>query len=118
MTTNLPAEPPEQTGQPGPTDGDPDSRGGGCEDCDPSLIDGFKCRAEGIAKQAEYNAVSQPELQAARTQYDVTRKAYRAQRNSVAIEVADLRHQIKHLIERIRCQIKQERVVVCLDEAF
>jgi hypothetical protein len=101
MTTNAPAdlEPPDPTeDEPGTSS---DTAGGterGCEDCDPSLIDGLKCRAEGIAKQAEYNAVSQPELQAARTQYDVTRKAYRTQRNSIALEVQDMRHQVKHLI--------------------
>ena len=116
MTTNAPDELDPPAEQPD-TSGDTSTEHG-CEDCDPSLIDGLKCRAEGIAAQAEYNAASQPELQTARTQYDVTRKAYRAQRNSVALEVQDMRHQVKHLIERVRCLIKQERVVICLDEAF
>ena len=90
----------------------------GCEECDPDLIDELKCHAQGIAAQAAYNATSQPELETARTQYDTTRKAYREARSGVALEVQDLRHQIKHLIERIRCLIKQRRVVECLDEAY
>jgi hypothetical protein len=36
----------------------------------------------------------------------------------VVLEVQDLRHNIKHLIERIRCLIKQRRVVECLDDAY
>jgi hypothetical protein len=89
-----------------------------CEDCDPALIDRLKCQAEGIKAQAQYNATSQEALGAARTQYDTTRKAYRDKRNEIVLEVQDLRHQIKHLIERIRCCFKQVRVVECLDDAY
>jgi hypothetical protein len=89
-----------------------------CEECDPDLIDELKCHAQGIAAQAAYNATSQPDLETARTQYDTTRKAYREARSGVVLEVQDLRHNIKHLIERIRCLIKQRRVVECLDEAY
>ena len=98
----------------------PDGPGsaGGCEECDPDLIDELKCHAQGIAAQAAYNATSQPELETARTQYDTTRKAYRTARSGAALEVQDLRHQIKLLVERIRCLIKQHRVVECIDEAY
>lgn len=82
------------------------------------MIDEMKCHAQGIAAQAAYNSTSQPELETARTQYDTTRKAYRKARSDAALEVQDLRHQIKLLIERIRCLIKQHRVVECIDEAY
>ena len=89
-----------------------------CDECDPGLIDELKCEAQGIAARAAYNAEIQPDLETARGQYDTTRKAYREARSGAALQVQDLRHQIKHLIERIRCLIKQERVVECIDEAY
>src|SRR6185503_1234560 len=39
-------------------------------------------------------------------------------RHDAALKVQDMRHQIKHLLERIRCLIEQDRVVRCLDEVF
>ncbi len=90
----------------------------GCEDCDPDLIDDLACQAEGIAAQAAYNAQSQPELQQAGTDYATARSAYRAARTAATLEVQDLRHQTKQLIERIRCQIKQDDVADCLDRAY
>jgi hypothetical protein len=90
----------------------------GCADCDPEIVDCLKCKAKGIQAQADYNAAHLPDLEAARTNYDKTRNDYRAARHSVALEVQDLRHQSKLLVERIRCMIKQEHVVVCLDEAY
>jgi hypothetical protein len=121
MSTRESAECGRRDDQPEP---EPEKRPDGpgrtseCEECDPDLIDELKCHAQGIAAQAAYNATIQPDLETARTQYDTTRKAYREARNGVALEVQDLRHQIKHLIERIRCLIKQRRVVECLDEAY
>jgi len=89
----------------------------GCSDCHPG-IDDLKCKAEGIAAQAQYNATAQPALVDAQSKYLQTRKDYRKKRSDVALEVQDLRHQSKHLVERIKCLIKQERVVDCLDEAW
>lgn len=88
------------------------------DDCDPRLVDCLKCKAAGIAAQADYNSQHQPELEAAQTTYDTTRKTYRDARGGVALQVQDMRHQIKHLIERIKCLIKQKRVVECIDEAY
>ena len=36
----------------------------------------------------------------------------------MALEVQDLRHQIRHMVDRVRCLIQQDRVVECLDRAF
>ncbi len=89
-----------------------------CEDCDPGLIDDLACQSEGVAAQAAYNAEQQPVLKQASVDYATARGAYRAARSAATLEVQDLRHQVKQLIERIRCQIKQDEVVDCLDRAF
>lgn len=90
----------------------------GCAECDPEIVDCLKCKAEGIQAQADYNAAHLPDLSTARTNYDKTRVDYRDARHAVALDLQDLRHQIKHLIERIKCLIKQEHVVECLDDAY
>ena len=41
-----------------------------CPRCDPGLLDELKCQAEGIQKQAEYNAAHGQELDDARTAYN------------------------------------------------
>ncbi len=89
----------------------------GCAECDPEIVDRLKCKAEGIKAQAAYNAAHLPDL-TARTKYDEARADYRDARHTVALDVQDIRHQIKHLIERIKCLIKQEHVVECLDDAY
>jgi hypothetical protein len=76
------------------------------------------CRAKGVAAQAAYNATYQPAVEQAQKDYDTARKAYRERRHEAALAVQDMKHQIKHLVERIRCLIEQDRVVRCLDEAF
>ncbi len=86
--------------------------------CDPDLIDDLKCQAEGIAAQAKYNEETQPALQKAREDYAKARGDYRTARAAAAVQVQDLRHQVKQLIERIRCQITQDEVTECLDRAF
>ena len=57
------------------------------------------------------HATYQPDLLTARTDYDTTRKAYREARHEAALAVQDMKHQVKHLLERIRCLIEQDRVV-------
>src|SRR5882757_2312161 len=89
-----------------------------CTDCDPGIVDCLQCKADGVDAQAKYNDANLPDLRAARTQYDTTRGDYRTARHSVALEVQELRHQAKLLVERVRCLIKQEHVVHRLDEAY
>jgi len=95
-----------------------ESQKGTCDECDPELIDVLKCKSKGIEAQAKYNAEHQADLDKAQTDYIQTRKDYRTKRCDVALQVQDMRHQIKHLVDRIRCMFKQERVVDCLDEAW
>jgi hypothetical protein len=97
-------------GSPGPRTGH-----GGCK---PHLVHCQRCTTEGIAKQAEYNAKTQPDIDQAHVTYTTTRKDYRARRSEVTLQVQDMRHQIKHLVDRIRCLIQQEQVVECLDRAW
>lgn len=86
--------------------------------CKPHLVHCQKCTTEAIAKQAEYNAQTQPDINTAHGTYNDTRKDYRTRRSDVTLQVQDMRHQIKHLVERIRCLIQQEQVVECLDRAW
>src|SRR5262245_37403596 len=88
------------------------------EDCDPDLIDDLACQAEGIQAHADYNTQPQTDLKTASDAYTKARSDYRAARSAAVLEVQDLRHQAKQLVERIRCQITQERVIECLDDAF
>ena len=104
---------PEQDCEPDPGPGP----GTGCSDCQTGLSD-VKCEAEGIAAQAAYNAESQPALLAAQTTYAEARKKYREQRCLIYTEVADLKNQAKHQLERARCLIRQDRVVTCLEDAW
>jgi hypothetical protein len=88
------------------------------EPCDPTVIDEVACRAAGVAKQAEYDKTYTEALETAKTTYDEVRKKYRTSRQAAALPAKELRHQIKHLLDRIRCLIEQRRVWVCLDDAF
>ncbi|MGH3440049.1 MAG: hypothetical protein ACREQ5_01330 [Candidatus Dormibacteria bacterium] len=87
-------------------------------DCDPHLIDVLTCKAQGVAAQAAYNLTYEADLHNAQSAYDTTRKDYRTKRHLAALQVQEMRHQIKRLIGQIKCLIKQERVVDCLDEAW
>jgi hypothetical protein len=95
-----------------------DQEHNGCAPCDPEIVDCLKCKADGVQAQADYNAKHLPDLTAARANYDKTRADYRDARHAVALDVQDLRQQVKQMIERIKCLIKQDHVVDCLDEAY
>jgi hypothetical protein len=88
------------------------------DDCGSESIANVRCQAVGIEAQAEFNKEYQPPLDAAQETYASARSSYRETRATVACDVRDLKHEISCLIERIRCLIKQEHVVVCLDDAF
>jgi hypothetical protein len=89
-----------------------------CRDCDPRHFANRGCRRRGIEDEAAYLAQEKAALEQAQTDYAATRKAYRDQRHSVALQVQDLRHQIRHAVDRVRCLIQQPRVADCLDRAF
>jgi hypothetical protein len=86
--------------------------------CKPHLVHCQRCTTMGIAKQAEYNAATQPDIDQAHLTYTTTRKDYRTRRGEVNLQVQDMRHQIKQLVERVRGLIKQRTVVECLDRAW
>lgn len=109
MTTEQPRQDSEY-GNNGPKDE--------CAECDPARIDDLKCQAAGVAAQAAYNAQYQDAVAAAQAKFTDVRDSYRSTRSDVALEVQDMRHQIRRVIDRIKCLIKQERVVECLDEAW
>lgn len=87
--------------------------------CDPSSsIDERKCRDAGLTAQLEYTKAHSEALEAARDAYAQARTDYREHRHEAALKVQDMKHQVKHLLERIRCLIEQDRVIRCLDQAF
>lgn len=86
-------------------------------DCDTG-VDSLTCNAKGDDAKAEYNKTFVTKLETAKTQYESTRAAYRVERDKARVIVEDVRNQIRHLIERIGCQIEQKRVRKCLDDAF
>lgn len=89
-----------------------------CADCDTTLIDTLKCEAAGVAKEAEANAKYQDAVTDAQKQFNEIRNKYRGKRTEVALDVHDMHHQTKRAIDRIKCLIKQHRVIECLDEAW
>lgn len=87
--------------------------------CDPSSsIDERKCRDAGLAAQLDYTKEPSKELESAQEEYEKARKAYRDSRHDAATKVQGMKQDVKHLIERIRCLIEQDRVLRCLDQAF
>lgn len=89
-----------------------------CGDCDTTLIDERRCKAKGVAAEAEYNASYQTELGAAQAEFNSVRDAYRTTRTGLKLQINDMRHETKRAIERIKCLIRQQRVKECLDEAW
>ncbi len=87
------------------------------DDCDPDVND-LECVAAGDKAKAEYSATFATDLKTAKGTYETTRTAYRTARHDVWLTVEDLRHQIRHLVERIACQIEQPRIRRYLDDAF
>jgi hypothetical protein len=81
-------------------------------------VDDLTCIAAGDKAKADYNATFAEDLKTAKKDYETTRAAYRTARHDQRLLVEDLRNQLKHLVERIGCQIEQKRVRKCLDDAF
>src|SRR5687768_16497565 len=98
MSAFIPAEQRGGAGYPAPTE----------PVCRPEEIDGLRCEARGIAVQAADIATYPELLTQARKDYDTTRKDYRAKRHAAVLKVQDMRHQIRHLTERIRSMIEQD----------
>src|SRR5271154_587822 len=86
-------------------------------DCDPGLLDDLKCKAQGIAKQAEYNAAHGQELDTARAAYMTARAAYNTVRGAAEPLVAEAHRQLEELEDRVRCQLDREGVE-CINLAF
>jgi predicted nucleic acid-binding Zn-ribbon protein len=81
-------------------------------------VNDLACTAAGDKAKAAYNETFATDLETAKADYETTRTAYRTARHDVRITVDDLRNQVRHLVERIGCQIEQKRVRRCLDDAF
>ncbi len=113
------AESPEQQQSPEqkPTPEEPDCSSfpppGECDG-----VDDLTCIAAGDKAKSAYNETFAEDLKTAKTDYDTTRTAYRTARHEQRLLVEDLKNQLRHLVERIGCQIEQKRIRKCLDDAF
>jgi hypothetical protein len=87
-------------------------------DCDPDLLDDLKCKAQGVAAQAAYNAAHMDALSQARTAYDAARAAYGTARSAAVPTVAEIRHQLTQIIDQLQCLINDRHEVDCLDRAW
>lgn len=85
--------------------------------CEPG-VDDLTCVAAGDKAKAAYHETFAADLAKAKTDYETTRKAYRIEQHDAAPIVQGLENEIRHLVERIKCQIEQKRVWKCLDDAF
>jgi hypothetical protein len=85
--------------------------------CDPGLLDELKCKAKGIAAQAEYNAAHGQELDDARAAFMAARAAYSTVRGAAEPLVAEAHRQLEELEDRVRCQLDREGVE-CINLAF
>lgn len=86
----------------------------GCE----AGVDDIKCVAEGDRAKSLYHDTFGTDLAQAKIDYEATRRDYRAEQRDAAPIVQALENEIRHLVERIKCQIEQKRVWKCLDDAF
>jgi hypothetical protein len=87
-------------------------------DCNPTLLDDLKCKAQGVAAQAAYNAAHMDALTQARAAYDAARSAYGKARTTAAPTVAEVRHQLTAIIDQLKCLINDRREVDYLDRAW
>lgn len=107
-----PEEPTEHPDQPDCPPPPPETSG-----CEPG-VDDLKCVAAGDRAKAAYHDTFEKDLTQAKIDYETTRKAYRTEQHDGAAIVQGLENEIRHLVERIKCQIEQKRVWRCLDDAF
>lgn len=91
---------------------------GHAPDCNPKLLDDLRCKAQGVAAQAAYNAAHMDALSAARAAYDAARSAYGKARTTAAPTVAEVRHQLTAIIDQLKCLINDRHEVDCLDRAW
>ncbi len=77
--------------------------------CEPG-VDDLTCVAAGDKAKAAYHETFAADLAKAKIDYEATRKAYRTEQHDAARIVQGLENEIRHLVERIKCQIEQKRV--------
>ena len=81
-------------------------------------VDDLTCIAAGDKAKSAYNDTFAEDLSTAKIDYEATRTAYRTEQHDDAHWCKISRIEIRHLVERIKCQIEQKRVWKCLDDAF
>ncbi|TCN32767.1 hypothetical protein EV644_12439 [Kribbella orskensis] len=95
----------------------PDDQKKTCPSCDLTELDTLQCEAEGIKKQAELTEKAAADVKKRRTLFDQARKEYSAARDKANPLVTEMESQLDKLIEQIKCRIKDDDVVECLEKA-
>jgi hypothetical protein len=111
-----PAEPPAANGAPPSPAEDPElTAPRECPDCTPRALDPLRCRAKGVQAQAEYDH-DHPGADPGK--YEQARLDYGKARHDAAPVVAEVRSQLAHVTDQLRCIIDDRETVECLDEAW
>src|SRR5215471_7252118 len=116
-TASASAGAPAPTGTPSQSTEDPElTAPRECPDCRPKELDRFRCRAEGVKAEADYDAAHQDGPNA--DQYEAARLQYGKARHDATPVVAEVRGQLVHVTDQLRCIIDDAEIVECLDDAW
>jgi hypothetical protein len=111
-----PAEPPAADGAPPSPAADPElTAPRECPDCTPRALDPLRCRAKGVQAEADYD---NQHPGADPGQYEQARLDYGKARHDATPVVAEVRSQLAHVTDQLRCIIDDRETVECLDEAW
>jgi hypothetical protein len=87
-----------------------------CPDCRPGALDPLRCRAEGVKAEAAYD--EQHKDGPSPEKYETARLEYGKARHDARPVVAEVRDQLTHITDQLRCLIDDSETVECLDEAW
>jgi hypothetical protein len=107
----------QNPGVPPPAGGDPElTAPRECPDCRPGALDPYHCRAEGVKAEAEYDDAHQDGPRP--DQYEQARLDYGKARHDAIPVVDEVRSQLAHVTDQLKCIIDDRETVECLDEAW
>lgn len=107
----------QNPGEPPAAGGDPElTAPRECPDCSPGALDPYHCRAEGVKAEADYDASHQDGPHP--DQYEQARLDYGKARHDAIPVVDEIRSQLAHVTDQLKCIIDDRETVQCLDEAW
>ena len=87
-----------------------------CPDCRPRVLDWIGCRAEGVKAEAAYD--DQYKDGPSPDKYEAARLEYGTARHDATTVVAEVRNQLTHVTDQVKCIIDDNEVVERLDHAW